>query len=254
MDEDLANLVENSEIKGKERQESEKEGEENEKILRLGREMEEAGKKIVAKHFAVLRGMDKCGMELGDLAYCILIFFGQGVPRGFFWEPVSKLFANPGPLLQRVRLSKEIVKNRQVNDLIIRDIVKKLKNIDKNEVDSHKHNKEIQAFILFFEKFVEFFATFWPGCLVEPEIPKKKFKIPMSKKSVEETELSKKINQEKRLLQELKYQERKLKWEEERNIKKEIKEEQLRDLQREINYSKSIEDEYKKKQKSEKKK
>ena len=70
----------------------------------------------------------------------------------------------------------------------------------------------------------------------------------MSQKNKEEHELVKKINQEKRLIQELRYQERKLKWEEERQIKKEIKQEELRDQQREYFYTKNIEDEFREKQ------
>ena len=46
----------------------------------------------------------------------------------------------------------------------------------------------------------------------------------------------------------MKYKERRLKLEEERNIKKEMKLEELRELQREINYSKSIDDEFKRTQ------
>ena len=70
----------------------------------------------------------------------------------------------------------------------------------------------------------------------------------MSQKNKEEHDLVKKINQEKRQLQELRYQESKLKWEEERQIKKEIKQEELRDQQREYFYTKNIEDEFREKQ------
>lgn len=264
MDEDLVNLAENSLNRAEEVFEFSQDEQKNmnkaedvleitqndqnsQKICALERELDEAGKKIVAKHFAVIRGMNKSG-GMEDLAYCILLFFDIDVPRAFFWEPVSKFFANPSPLLQRIRLSQQTARNRKIGDSVVREMIKRLKNIDKSEVESHKYSKEIKPFIEFLEKFVEFFSCLWPGCLVEPEGSKKKFKIPMTKKNVEETELNKKINQEKRLLQELRYQERKLKWDEERNVKKEFKQEQLRDMQREINYSKNIEDEYKKMQ------
>lgn len=269
MDEDLVNLAETSlnnpenvletlqddqktVNKAEDVLETRQDSQESLKISAIERELDETGKKIVAKHFAVIRGMNKSG-GMEDFAYCILLFFDIDVPRTFFWEPVSKLFANPSPLLQRIRQSHQIVKNRKIEDSVVREMAKRLKNINKGEVESHKYSKEIKPFIEFLEKFVEFFTTSWPGCLIEPEGSKKKFKIPMTKKNVQETELRQKINQEKRLLQELRYQERKLKWDEERSVKKEMKQEQLRDLQREINYSKDIEDEYKKKQETGKK-
>ena len=80
------------------------------------------------------------------------------------------------------------------------------------------------------------------------EAPKRKFRIPQSAKKLEENQLLQQINKEKKILQEMKYKERRLKWEEERNIKKEMKLEELRELQREINYSKSIDDEFKRTQ------
>ena len=116
------------------------------------------------------------------------------------------------------------------------------------EVERMKNKKELEIWVEFFRKFCDGYREHWPDALIEPEPSKKKFKIPMSQKNKEEHDLVKKINQEKRQLQELRYQESKLKWEEERQIKKEIKQEELRDQQREYFYTKNIEDEFREKQ------
>jgi hypothetical protein len=216
-------------------------------------QLSEIGKKVNAKTFAGVKFMAKAGNQLESLAFSLLEYFQQEVPRSFLWEPICKLFSNPGPLISKIRNAEEEIKNKKISENVVKVIWKKINEVDRNQVGSFKSAKDLNVFIEFLVKFCEVYLEFWPETLIETAQPKKKFKIPMSQKNIEEHELIKKINQEKRLLQELKYQERKLKWEEDRQIKKELKQEQFRDQQREIIYTKNIEEDFKKKQNEKKK-
>jgi hypothetical protein len=215
-------------------------------VKRVG--LEEAVKAINAKAVMGLRRVQNVGNSVDMLAVCVLVLFEQTVPKGFYWENVAALCMNPGVIIGFVRKSVEIVKNKQLLESNVREIFQKLETVDKNEIESHKLGKELRIFYDYLDRLCSFYIYLWPSTMNEVEGPKRKFRIPASVKNVQENEMLQQINKEKRLLQELKYQERKLKWEEERNIKKEMKQELIREMQREINYSKSIEDEFRAKQ------
>ena len=251
MDEDLVNIAERLE-----NPEKIEKIEKNQKLEVLDldlkekslKSLENTAKKINAKVFAEVKNMGKNANQVETIALCLLEFFGVEVPRSFVWEPVCRLFSNPGPLIAKVRKATEVVRNKEMDDERVRRIFKAVESVKVEEVERMKNKKELEIWVEFFKMFCDGYREHWPDALIEPEPTKKKFKIPMSQKNKEEHELVKKINQEKRLIQELRYQERKLKWEEERQIKKEIKQEELRDQQREYFYTKNIEDEFREKQ------
>lgn len=205
-------------------------------------------KQITAKHILALKSLIGPNSAIEALGNCILLLFGKNSLKNYPWEQVAQIFANPGLAIYHVRNTPVLIQNKKIPVEAFKEISLLLAQVRPSELFSHKLNKELEFFYTFCKESCDFFFTLWPENKAnEPQ--KKKFKIPrIASANDEKSELQQKINKEKKMLQEIKYQERRLKWEEERSIKKEMKQEELRELQREINYSKSIDDEFKRNQ------
>jgi hypothetical protein len=210
-------------------------------------------KQISARSILNLKSIQNPSNSLDNLAVCILLLFDAPVPKSFPWEKVSVLLSNPGPIIQQIRKTPDLIKSKHKSDACIRDILSLIPHIKDQDLSSHKLKKDLEFVLNFIKISCDYHIILWPDSIKPVEIPKRKFQIPQSSKKTLENSLQAQINKEKKIIQEIKYKERLMKWEEERNIKKEFKLEELRELQREINYSKSIEDEYKKNQASKKK-
>ena len=210
-------------------------------------------KSISAKTILKLKSISSPNNTIDMLANCILLLFNKSLPKTFPWEQVSILFSNPGVAISQIRKTEENIRSKTIQNSAIIKISQWILQINKEDINSHPLHKELTIFLNYLKETSEFYLKIWPDSLEIQENPKRKFKIPQSLKKIEENELQQQINREKKALQEMKYKERLLKWEEERNIKKELKLEQLREFQREFNFSKSIEDEYRKTKEAKKK-
>ncbi|OMJ92764.1 hypothetical protein SteCoe_4393 [Stentor coeruleus] len=204
--------------------------------------------KITAKCLSSLRSIKDFSSSSDHLAISILLFFDKPVPKSFPWEAVSSLFSNPGNIIHQIRKTPEMVQNKKILESTIRDILTRLSKIIESEFSLAKNSKSLFLIYDFLKATCDYYTHLWPETTTLVPVVKKKIRIPQTVKVSEQTELQQQINKEKKLIRDLQYKERLLKWDEERSIKKELKQEELRDIQREIIYSKSLEDEYKKKQ------
>lgn len=204
--------------------------------------------KITAKCLSSLRSIKASSSSSDYLAISILLFFDKPVPKTFPWEAVSSLFSNPGNIIHQIRKTPEMVQAKKIPESTIRDLLTRLSKIIENDFSLIKNSQALFLMHDFLKATCDYYTHLWPETTTQNPVAKKKFRIPQTVKVSEQTELQQQINKEKKLIRELQYKERLLKWDEERSIKKELKQEELRDIQREIIYSKSLEDEYKKKQ------
>ena len=157
-------------------------------------------KQFTAKSVLNLKSMPNPCNTIDNLGIVILNLFEKPIPKSYPWEQVKIFFSNPGIFIHQLRKLPDYIKNKQISENIIREIINILPLIRIEDIEIHKFSKELKHFLDFIKECCEFYLQLWPETKIQAEAPKRKFKIPQNKKTIEETQLQQQINKEKKNL------------------------------------------------------